>query len=366
MDTLEKLRERIDALDGQLLELITERAEIAKAVATAKAREQDNPVYYRPEREAQVLNRMTALNAGPLSDETVVRIYRELMSACLALQLPMSIAYLGPAGTFTEAAALKHFGAAVGTAPANTIDEVFRAVEAGAAEFGVVPVENSTEGVVTQTLDRLAETHLSICGEVQLRIHHLLLSKADTPESITTVYAHQQALAQCRGWLDANLGGAERIAVSSNAQAARLAAEEGQDGDPLQPRVGAIASEAAAGIYDLTIHARNIEDDPTNTTRFLVIGEHKSSPSGSDNTSLLFSTPNEPGALHQALQVLAANEINMTRIESRPSRSTVWEYLFFVDVDGHIDDEKLASAVSELKQRVAMIKSLGSYPRASV
>ena len=362
MDSLQNLRERIDALDERLLALFTERAEIAQVVASVKAAEQSTPVYYRPEREAEILSRLKALNPGPLSDDTVGRLFRELMSACLALQVPTSVAYLGPAGTFTEAAVLQYFGTAIETIPVTTIGEVFRSTEAGATDFGVVPVENSTEGVVAHTLDCLVETRLTICGEVELRIHHQLLGNVTTLQTINTVYAHQQAFAQCRGWLDANVGRAERIAVSSTAEAARLAGEQ----QITNGGVVAIASAAAARIYGLKIQARNIEDDSTNTTRFMVIGEREREPTGADNTSLLFSTPNKAGALHQALEVLGTNRVNIRRLESRPSKTTVWEYLFFLDIDGHIQDDKLKAALHELQQRVAMMKLLGSYPRASV
>ncbi|RME35302.1 MAG: prephenate dehydratase [Gammaproteobacteria bacterium] len=353
---LQRLRERIDAIDEKLLDLISERARLAGEVARAKQAAGNNSSCYRPEREAQVLRRMLEHNPGPLPDEDVARLFREIMSACLALQQPLTIAYLGPEGTFTQAAAFKHFGHSVNTAPLAAIDEVFREVESGDAHFGVVPVENSTEGVVTHTLDQFMESPLKICGEVVLRIHHHLLGRGDGLDGVKKVYAHQQALAQCRRWLDGHLPHADRLAVSSNAEAARLASKEDES--------AAIAGDAALELYGLRYLARNIEDEPDNTTRFLVIGRQDTPRSGRDKTSLMFTTPNRAGALYEMLSAFAEQRISLTRIESRPSRIGMWDYVFFVDLEGHIEDEPVREAVTELERRAAMVKHLGSYPQA--
>lgn len=352
---LEQLRQQIDTVDGELLALISRRAALARAVAEVKGAP-GAVGYYRPEREAQVLRRIIERNPGPLADEEIARLFRELMSACLALEQPLAIAYLGPEGTYTQAAALKHFGHSVTTQPYVSIAEVFREVEAGECHYGVVPVENSIEGVIHHTLDSFMQSPLKICGEVELRIRHNLLSKCADLQAIERVYAHQQALGQCRHWLDRNLLKAERIAVSSNAEAARMAAAE--------PASAAIAGEAAAELYDLAALATGIEDDPTNTTRFLVIGHQSAGVSGDDKTTLLFSTSNKPGSLYQVLGAFAEGGVSMSRIESRPSRRGMWDYLFFVDLEGHIEDAKVAEALRRLGERAAMVKLLGSYPRA--
>lgn len=355
-DELEQLRKRIDEVDAQLLELISERARIAAEVARVKGALAKNQSFYRPEREAQILRKVMENNKGPLSQEEMARLFREIMSACLALEQPLQIAYLGPEGTFTQAAALKHFGHSVTTVPHDSIDQVFREVEAASCNFGVVPIENSIEGVVNHTLDMLINSPLKISGEVELRIHHHLLGKLDDYSKATRVYSHQQSLAQCRRWLDENLLGAERIAVSSNAEGARRAA--GESGSV------AIAGEAAAEIYELNYLARNIEDHPDNTTRFLVIGRHVTPPSGDDKTSILVSGPNRAGLLYDLLKPLAANGINMTRMESRPSRQGLWDYVFFIDLLGHADEPAIAAALAELEKQAGVLKLLGSYPRA--
>lgn len=354
-DDLKTVRARIDALDEQIQALINERAACAQAVAALK-NGGDAAAFYRPEREAEILRKVLARNQGPLSGEEMARLFREIMSACLALEQPLRIAYLGPEGTFTQAAALKHFGHSVQIDSHLSIDEVFRDVEAGACHYGVVPVENSTEGVITYTLDMFLNSPLKIAGEVQLRVHHNLLGIGDAIGSVNRIYSHQQSLAQCRGWLDEHLAGVERIAVSSNAEAARLAAQDKQ--------AAAIASRAAADIYGLRVLAANIEDEPDNTTRFLVIGREAVPPSGKDKTSLLLSASNKSGALHRLLTPFAQHGISMTRIESRPSRRGMWEYVFFVDIEGHAAEPKVAQALEELRAEAAMLKVLGSYPRA--
>ncbi|MFQ5994359.1 MAG: prephenate dehydratase [Acidiferrobacterales bacterium] len=354
---LRELRERIDTLDMEIQDLISERARCAQKAAKSKERAGAKN-FYSPEREAQVLRRVITRNKGPLSDEEVVRLFRELMSACLALEALTRIAFLGPEGTFTQEAALKHFGHSVETLALRTIDEVFREVESDNAHFGVVPVENSTEGVVTHTLDMFMSSPLKICGEVTLRVHHHLLGKVADPKQAKRVMSHQQSLAQCREWLDANLPNVDRVTVSSNAEAARLVSEDSTS--------VAIAGDSAGQIYQLDVLASNIEDDPDNTTRFLVIGKLDTKPSGDDKTSLLLSGKNKPGALHALLAPFSQLGINMTRIESRPSRQTAWEYVFFVDIDGHLQDKKVQQALAELQREAALCKCLGSYPKAVV
>ncbi|MBK1645611.1 chorismate mutase [Thiocapsa imhoffii] len=356
-DGLKDVRDRIDAIDLELLSLISERARCAQQVAQIKTAADGQRVqFYRPEREVAVLRRIKAANAGPLDGEEVARLFREIMSACLALERPLNVAYLGPAGTFTQAAAIKHFGHSVQTFALATISEIFREVEAGSCDFGVVPVENSTEGVVSHTLDTFMTSPLRITGEVSLRIHHHLLSVVDQLCMIRTVYSHQQSLAQCRGWLDRHLPNAERVAMGSNAEAARTAATE-ED-------AAAVAGWQAAEIYGLKVLAERIEDEPGNTTRFLVIGPQDAPPSGEDKTSLLLSCRNQAGGLHALLTPLAAHGISMTRIESRPSRRGIWDYVFFIDIMGHRDDPKVALALESLKQSSLLFKVLGSYPVA--
>lgn len=352
---LRELRERIDALDIKIQDLISERARCAQQIAKSKKRV-GKQSFYSPEREAQVLRTIVERNEGPLRDEEIARVFRELMSACLALESPMTIAFLGPEGTFTQEAALKHFGESVHTLPLRAIDEVFREVESGNAHFGVVPIENSAEGVVNHTLDVFMSSSLKICGEVALRVHHHLLGKLQNRAQTTKVVSHQQSLAQCREWLDANLPGLEQVTVNSNAEAARLASHDVE--------CIAIAGDSAAKIYGLDVLAASIEDDPDNTTRFLVIGKLETAPSGHDKTSLLLSGRNRPGVLHALLAPLAQHGINMTRIESRPSRQTAWEYVFFVDIDGHVHNETVQQALTELEEEAAFLKCLGSYPKA--
>lgn len=352
---LKNIRARIDSLDEQIQELISQRAAAAKEIADIKLAEGTDIQFYRPEREAAVLSRVQDRNQGPLSDEEMARLFREIMSACLALEQPLRIAFLGPQGTFTQSAALKHFGHSVHTEPMNAIPDVFQEVESGAAHYGVVPVENSTEGVVTHTLDTFIKSPLRICGEVTLRINHQLLGRVELG-AVKTVYSHQQSLAQCRGWLDRHLFGARRVAVGSNAEAARLATTE--------PDCAAIAGETAVELYGLKSLAKNIEDEPGNTTRFLVIGKQRVPPSGRDKTSLLLATHNVSGGLHRLLTPLADHRVSMSRIESRPSRQRIWDYVFFVDLEGHEEDEQVAKALTALKQEAKLCKVLGSYPRA--
>lgn len=356
-EQLRNIREQIDRLDGQIQELIARRAECAEEIAAIKrAGDGAQAQFYRPDREVKVLRRILERNRGPLSNEEMARLFREIMSACLALEEPMNIAFLGPEGTFTQAAALKHFGHSINTVPLPAIDEVFREVESGAAHYGVVPVENSTEGVINHTLDMFALSPLKISGEVELRIHHHLMGNVKDLGAIHRVYSHQQSFAQCREWLDAHLPHAEREAVSSNAAAAHLAAE--------QEGVAAIAGETTAELYKLDVLVSNIEDEPDNTTRFLIIGRHVTAPSGSDKTSLLLSTFNKPGALYRLLEPLHRHNVSMTRIESRPSRRGTWDYVFFIDLEGHAEDPPVKSALQELEESASLFKILGSYPKA--
>jgi len=353
---LQELRGQIDTLDDRILALLNERARCAQRVAEVKQAAGEAGCFYRPEREYEVLRRIAAQNAGPLNDEAVLRFFREIMSECLALEKPLAVAFLGPEGTFTQQATYKHFGHAVQAVPLPAIDEIFRAVESGACQFGVVPVENSTEGVITHTLDSFLRSPLRIAGEVVLRIHHNLMSKAMELAAIRTVFSHQQSLAQCREWLDRYLPHVDRVGVSSNAEAARLAS--------VTPGSAAIAGEVAAELYGLDILERSIEDEPDNTTRFLVIGHNAIGPTGNDKTSLLISTRNYPGALHSALEPFALYRISMSKIESRPSRRGAWDYVFFIDVEGHRQDPELSEALEAMEESVAMLKILGSYPRA--
>ncbi len=355
-EQLQTIRNSIDALDSELMRLINERAQCAQEVARIKREHDPEAKFYRPEREAQVLRHVMDVNTGPISDEEMARLFREIMSACLALEQPLTVAYLGPAGTFTQSAALKHFGHSIHSEAMNTIDEVFREVEAGSSQYGVVPIENSTEGVVSHTLDMFLQSPLKVCGEVELRIHHHLLSQSHSLDQLKRVYSHQQSLAQCREWLDAHLPGVERVPVSSNAEAAQIAKEEGG--------AAAIAGQTAAELYQLNILSANIEDQPDNTTRFLVIGSQDVPPSGEDKTSLLVSTKNQAGSLYRLLKPLSDNGVSMTRIESRPSHCTNWEYVFFLDIKGHKDVPQVHDALQALKQEADLFKILGSYPRA--
>ena len=354
------LRNRIDSLDAQILELISQRARCAEEVArvkTAHLKPGEKVVYYRPEREAEVLRRIMQLNPGPLPGEEVARLFREIMSACLALEQPLRVAYLGPEGTFTQAAALKHFGHSVISQPMAAIDEVFREVVAGAVNYGVVPVENSTEGAVNHTLDSFLEHDIRICGEVELRIHHHLLVGENTrTDKISRIYSHAQSLAQCRKWLDAHYPNVERVAVSSNAEAARRVKSEWNS--------AAIAGDMAAELYGLTRIAEKIEDRPDNATRFLIIGRENVSQTADDKTSVIVSMHNKPGALHELLLPFHRNGIDLTRIETRPSRSGKWTYVFFIDFAGHQQDPLVQAALEQICAEAVDLKVLGSYPRA--
>jgi chorismate mutase/prephenate dehydratase len=325
-------------------------------VAKTKIAQGEQGTFYRPDREALVLRRIKELNQGPLSDDTAAHFFREIMSACLALEKPLDVAYLGPEGTFSQQAVCKHFGSAVKAVPSATINDIFTAVENGNCQFGVVPVENSTEGVISHTLDRFLSSPLNICGEVEIRVHQNLMGQVDSLDKVAEVFSHQQSLGQCRQWLDRHLPNAVRIAVNSNTEAARLASINNQ--------AVAIAPIVAAEIYKLTILEKNIEDEPNNTTRFIIIGQQISSQTGNDKTSLVVSTGNQPGALYRILEPFARFNIGMVHIESRPSRQGLWDYVFFIDIEGHSEDEDVSKALAILKDNVNMLKLLGSYPKA--
>jgi chorismate mutase/prephenate dehydratase len=352
MSELDRLREAIDRIDDEILRNVSERAKLARAIGTLKVGQA-----YRPEREAAVLTRIKAANPGPLGAETVATLFREIMSACLAIERPITVAYLGPKGTFSESAAMKHFGMAAVGMPAPSIDQVYREVQSGAADFGVVPVENSTEGAVGRSLDLMPQMPVKVCGEVLIPIHHHLMARGVRDKAtVKRVFSHSQSLAQCHEWLNDNLPGAERIAVASNAEAARRAAED--------PGTAAVAGEAAATHYGLEILASNIEDEPNNTTRFLVLGNYEPRPTGRDKTSLVLSAKNRAGAVYEMLTPFATRGVSMTKFESRPSKTALWEYLFFVDIEGHRDDANVASALGEVSGIAGYMKVLGSYPAA--
>jgi len=355
-EELARLRSGIDSVDAEVLRLLSQRAGFAHRIGEIK-----HGNIYRPEREAQVLRRLVESNPGPLPDGAVHLIFREIMSACLALEQPLRIAFLGPEGTFSESAARKHFGSAPTLIPCSAIDDAFRAVESGNADYAVVPVENTTEGAIGHTLDLLLTLPLQICGEVSLRIHQNLLSKTDSLASVKRLYSHSQSLAQCHEWLNRNFAQLPRVPVASNAEAARMAAEDMES--------CAIAGEAAANLYGLNILAANIEDDPNNTTRFLVLATHDAGPSGHDKTSFVCSAQNKPGAVHDLLTPLAENGVSMSKFESRPARGfrdDLWAYVFYVDIEGHRQDAKVAAALKGLSERAGFMKMLGSYPDSGV
>lgn len=358
-DLLKNFRNEIDAIDAQILKLVNARAKLAREIGHVK----EDGVIYRPEREAQVLRSMQEANEGPLAKEAVSNIFRAVMSNCRALEKQLSIAFLGPIGTYTEEAALKQFGKGCDAIVCGSIDEVFRTLEADQADYAVVPVENSTEGAVGLTLDLLLSSPLKICGEVTLPIHHCLLSKQTDISEISHVFSHGQSLAQCHEWLNRTLPTAQREAVTSNAFAAQMIHElVSTDGT----FAAAIASKRAAELFDLNILAENIEDDPKNTTRFLVLGKHDVAASGEDKTSLAISTKNKPGAMVDLLEPLSRHGVSMTKLESRPSKQGLWDYVFYIDIEGHQTDEKVKAALVELHDRASVIKVLGSYPVAVV
>ena len=354
---LADVRAQIDGIDRRIQELIAQRAGFALQVGKAKGKLAAAVDYYRPEREAQVLRMVVDRNEGPLSDEVLVHVFREIMSACLAQQEPLKIGYLGPEGTFSQQAVLKHFGRSAHGLPLGSIEEVFQEVEAGNADFGVVPVENSGQGTIQVTLDMFLTSQLKICGEVELRVHQYLLSRSGRIEDIERIYAHPQSFAQTAGWLRANLPRVEKIPVSSNAEGARRARSADD--------AAAIAGESAGHVYALKkVIMGPIQDDKDNTTRFLVVGRQIFPPSGHDRTSVLVFIHDKPGALFDVLSPFARHGISMNRIESRPSHQAKWEYAFFIDLAGHVEDATMKQALAELEKDVAQVKVLGSYPVA--
>lgn len=356
-EALSQHRNTIDSIDEQILSLVSQRAEAAKCIAEIKMQhEGDGAVIYRPEREAQVFRRLIEKHDGSLSDEQVTSVFREIMSACRAQEAVLSIAYLGPEGTYTQAAVQAQFGRSVNSIGCAGIDDVFREVSAGTCQYGVVPVENSSEGMVSHTLDTLKASSLKICGEVELPIHHNFLLAANTPvDRITRVYAHPQALAQCRGWLDTHFPSIERVGIASNAEAAKRIRSEWN--------AAAIAGEVAAELYGLSVHAKNIEDQPDNTTRFLVISQQEIGASGDDKTSVVVTVHNKPGALFELLRHFKSAGVDMTRIESRPSKSEKWDYVFFIDFLGHQTEPHVQELLDAIGQTSRELKSFGSYPR---
>jgi chorismate mutase/prephenate dehydratase len=355
-DDLAAVRKDIDRLDEKIQDLISERARLAFRVRKSKRGSKQAIDYYRPEREAQVLRRVAERNSGPLSDTEMLRLFREIMSACLAQQEALKVAYLGPEGTFTHQAVHRHFGHSVHAISLPGIDGVFEQVQGGDADFGVVPIENSSQGIVSHTLDMFLLSDLKICGEIELRVHQNLITLAKSLKQIERVYSHEQSLSQCKGWLRAHLPGVELIAVGSNSEAARRVRNA--------PEAAAIAGRSAAEVYGLPVLFADIEDHPDNTTRFLVIGREVFAPSGQDKTTLLLSGHEGPGLLYRLLEPFQVHGVNMTRIESRPSRQGKWAYVFFVDVEGHAEDPKVAAALHDLARVSKLSRVLGSYPRA--
>lgn len=356
---LAAIRERIDAVDREIQALISERARYAQQVGVSKGELAAAVDYYRPEREAEVLRNVLARNEGPLRDEEILRLFREIMSACLAQQEPLKVGFLGPEGTFTQSAVFKHFGHSVRALPFSTIDEVFQEVESGAADFGVVPIENSTEGTVNNTLDMFLTSPLKINGEIELRIEQHLMGRMQGLDRIERICAHEQSLAQCRGWLREYLPNAELIGVSSNAVGARRARDE--------EGTAAVGGEAAAEVYGLDVMVRNIEDQGDNATRFLVIGRSLLTASGDDKTTIMMSsddTREGSGVLYLLLQPFADAGVNLTRIESRPSRRRNWDYVFFIDVDGHAEEPPLSDAITRVGEIASLMRVIGAYPRA--
>jgi len=356
---LGEIRNRIDDIDERIQSLINERAQFAREVGESKGELAESVDYYRPEREADVLRRVLDRNDGPLRNDEMLRLFREIMSACLAQQEPLKIGFLGPEGTFTETAVFKHFGHSVRALPFHTIDEIFQEVECGAADFGVVPIENSTEGSVNNTLDMFLTSPLKIGGEIELRIEQHLLGNEKGLDKIERICAHEQSLAQCRSWLRENLPHVELIGMSSNAAGARRARDE--------KGTAAIGPDVAADVYDLSILVDNVEDRADNATRFLVVGRSLLAASGNDKTTLLISTSDTgsgSGVLFNLLKPLADHRVSMTRIESRPSRRKNWDYVFFIDLEGHAEEAPLADALAELESRSSLFKVLGAYPKA--
>ena len=345
-----KFRKEIDLIDKEIIDLISRRGTLAKQVGLIK----DDGVIYRPEREAQILTALKKYNKGPLKSESIVNIFKAIISNCRALEKKLSIAFLGPLGTFSEEATRQHFGDNIVILPTDSIDEIFSHVQSDISHYGVVPVENSTEGAVSRTLDLLLLRELNICGEISLPVHHCFISKSKVNKGINKIYAHGQSIAQCHDWLTNNQPNAERIAVSSNAEGAKMASKD--------RKAAAIASSQAAELYKLNILSENIEDETNNTTRFLVISKDIIDRSGSDKTSIVVATKNRPGAIAELVAPFSKNKVSMTKLESRPAKMGLWEYVFFVDIEGHQSDKKVSAALKEVDQNASFMKILGSYP----
>jgi chorismate mutase/prephenate dehydratase len=352
MKELQKLREKIDQIDREILRLLNERSRLALEIGRLKRRR--NARAYSPERERQIIERLLGANPGPFPNDALRSIYREIISASRALEEPLRVACLGPLATFTHLAALRHFGSSAQFVPVESIRDVFEQVRRGGADYGVVPVENSNEGVVSYTLDMFMDYELKVSAEVMLEVVHNLLSREGKAKKVRYIYSHPQAAAQCRGWLEQNMPGVPIRETTSTAKAAELASRD--------PQAAAIASEAAAQMYDLRFIARHIEDRAENVTRFLVIGNDYPSPTGKDKTSVMFSIKDRPGALYDILAPFKRAKINLTKIESRPSRRRAWEYIFFVDLEGHIQEARVMKALQEVKKHCLFFKHLGSYP----
>jgi chorismate mutase/prephenate dehydratase len=352
---IKSLREKIDSLDGHILILLNERAKLALEVGKLKSESRVDP--YNPQREEEILNRLESQNPGPFPLRALSPVFREIISACRSLEAELTVAYLGPAATHTHLACVERFGSSMSALPKETIPEIFEDVEKEKANFGVVPVENSTEGVVNRTLDMFIDSEVKICGEILVRISHDLLARDGKPEDIAKIYSHPQALAQCRRYLNKNFPKVELAETVSTAKAAQMAA-----GDP---KAAAIASSLASDLYGLKVVESRIEDYPHNYTRFLVLGRQVCGRTGKDKTSLLFSIPDSPGSLYQVLRPFSEKSINLTKVESRPIKDQPWEYVFFVDFEGHNTDPHIQEAISELKKKVLFLKFLGSYPRSS-
>jgi chorismate mutase/prephenate dehydratase len=352
LQELEALRDRIDRIDEEILDALNRRARVVLEVANLKR--STNAKFYVPNREKEIVDRLRRMNPGPFPNAALKPLFREIMSASLSIEEPLKVAFLGPEATFTHLAGLRHFGSSASFHPSTSIRGVFEAVDTGAAEYGIVPIENSNEGVVSYTLDMFMDYDLMITAEVMLEVSHNLLSQSGEIKRVRKVYSHPQAAAQCRGWLDTNLPGVPVVDAASTAKAAELAASDGE--------VAAIASELAARIYDLHFVERHIEDSRRNFTRFLVISRDAQPRTGNDKTSILFSVKDSPGALFDILTPFKQAGINLSKIESRPSKRKAWEYIFFVDMQGHFEDEAVARAMADMKDRCLFLKLLGSYP----
>lgn len=351
---LQGLRQKIDDLDDQILDLLNQRADVV--VAVGKAKDQGQGVYYVPSREKAIFERLIAKNEGPFPDEGIRRVFREIISASLALEQPMKVAFLGPQATYTHVAAMRQFGLSAQLVPLKSIPSIFDEVSRGRASYGVVPVENSNEGVVSHTLDRFMTSDLKIIAEILLPVCHDLLNLSGQFSDVRKVVSHPQALGQCRAWLEENLPDIPLADAASTATAAQQAAEDAS--------VAAIASESAASLYGLRVVKHKIEDNPNNFTRFLIIGSEMQGPSGNDKTSVMFSVKDKAGALYHMLEPFSKRDINLAKIESRPMKGKAWEYIFFLDMEGHVEEPKIADALEELKTHCQFLKVLGSYPKA--